>query len=533
MSKQNLDVAQLTAGGDIGGLIRLLGYRKRFGSWRPARGADEVSLDIRLASIDGLVEVATDGSVDGVIEALAFAVGDDSDPRVRVQCVRALESLPGKSALPALVAAVDDADPNVRAAAAEALGTFGSTSWDSLYRALSDPDGRVRGAAAKSISHCLGSDRQDSVTALEKLGTAAAVSALAAIWDRRVARESVDQALLRVGAVNGAEYFAAIDSLAEEARQSPHGSESRLRRHLIVLLQEVDPDSVAPGLLERLGDQTDPHLSTLIWTLGELGSTEAASAIAGFVAGDETDFPVRREALKALEAIGTGMTPELLADTLLSGDVQLMHSAEAVLHGMGVVAVEPLLEVAGNRQADVKGRQIALRLLMDTGEARVVEPLTDLLRTDIGQGKFVGLVGGDLIDAQPPDPAGIGLWMAREDGVRVRAWLSREGRDVEDTRTVGIHEYVLARLHWLEPESAVEVALGLLDAGVHRSDPAIEALAIQLRTMANEADSESVGVEAGDQDMYPVWETESHEETRAEGRRLLARLEGIDPTATE
>ena len=68
-----------------------------------------------------------------------------------------------------------------------------------------------------------------------------------------------------------------------------------------------------------------------------------------------------------------------------------------------------------------------------------------MLRTDLEQGKFVAQVAGDLIDAKPPDPGAIGLWMARGDGVRVREWLSGEGHSAPDMRGEGTHEYVLAR----------------------------------------------------------------------------------------
>jgi HEAT repeat protein len=81
-----------------------------------------------------------------VVTALAYAVKNDTDEQVRLQCVNALQQLgiSGKLASPALKEALADTNPNVRMTAYWALQNMGENPRDGFRKALANKDDRIR-----------------------------------------------------------------------------------------------------------------------------------------------------------------------------------------------------------------------------------------------------------------------------------------------------------------------------------------------------------------------------------------------------
>ena len=117
-----------------------------------AKGLDDRHQGVRLGASAGLLERATkypNEVVAGLTEALKGTNG-------RLTALKALATIGGdaRKAIPETIAAMDDANPAIRAAAAVALGRYGKpgeAARDALRKALDDPDPGVRIAAAEAL----------------------------------------------------------------------------------------------------------------------------------------------------------------------------------------------------------------------------------------------------------------------------------------------------------------------------------------------------------------------------------------------
>ncbi len=104
--------------------------------------------------------------------ALLAMLREDEDPERRWWAVRALALCGGPEAVPALVAALEDEDENVRAAAAMALARVHernpaavAPALDRVARLLDDASGAVRRVATDSLARC-GDDAIDALAAV-------------------------------------------------------------------------------------------------------------------------------------------------------------------------------------------------------------------------------------------------------------------------------------------------------------------------------------------------------------------------------
>ena len=86
-----------------------------------------------------------------------IAVLEDEDPDVRGAAAAALGMIGDRRGVEALIAALDDEEWPVRSAAAHALGTIGDeAAIGALSALLSDEEEGVRGAAASSLEDITG-----------------------------------------------------------------------------------------------------------------------------------------------------------------------------------------------------------------------------------------------------------------------------------------------------------------------------------------------------------------------------------------
>src|SRR6185295_3755813 len=86
------------------------------------------------------------------VPALLAAL-DDPDPRIRVAIIGTIRGMeyPPADALPAIAARMTDADVDVRIQAADALGRFGAKAAPAAVAALDDAAAPVRASAASAL----------------------------------------------------------------------------------------------------------------------------------------------------------------------------------------------------------------------------------------------------------------------------------------------------------------------------------------------------------------------------------------------
>jgi beta-lactamase regulating signal transducer with metallopeptidase domain len=113
----------------------------------------DASAEVRRMAAWGLQRYADAGVA---IDALVAAVSGDKDAKVREMSAWALADAPGNSAAgPALIKAMRDADPAVRATAIWAVGNMGdAAAVDELVGALQDANAETRETAAWAIGSC-------------------------------------------------------------------------------------------------------------------------------------------------------------------------------------------------------------------------------------------------------------------------------------------------------------------------------------------------------------------------------------------
>ena len=254
---------------------------------------------------------------------------------------------------PGLLAALRDAEEDVRRAAAEALGEIGdAAAVPGLLAALRDADADVRREAA---------------WALGRIGDAAAVPGLlAALRDADAdVRWAAAAALGRIGDA------AAVLGLVAALRDA----DERVREAAAWALRKIGDAAVVPGLLAALRDADADVREAAAWALGKIGD---AAAVPGLLAAlRDADADVREAAARALGEIGdAAVVPGLLA-ALRDADERVREAAAAALGQIGAPAVPGLL--AALRDADWNARRAAAEALGQIKDATSVPKLLEVL----------------------------------------------------------------------------------------------------------------------------------------------------------
>jgi HEAT repeat protein len=329
-----------------------------------------VGQSVRAAAARALGQIGAP-AVPGLLAALR-----DAEEDVRRAAAAALGEIGDAAAVPGLLAALGDAEEDVREAAAAALGQIGAPAVPGLLAALRDADWRVRREAAK---------------ALRRIGDAAAVPGLLAALrdaDWRVRREAA-WALGWIGdaaAVPG--LLAALRDAEEDVRIALRSvlapqellaalryAEEDVRRAAAWALGWIGDAAAVPGLLAALRDAEEDVRRAAAAALGEIGD---AAAVPGLLAAlRDADADVREAAAAALGWIGdAAAVPGLLA-ALRDADADVRRTAAAALRRIGdAAAVSGLLAALRDADADVR-EAAALRWI---GDAAAVPGLLAALR---------------------------------------------------------------------------------------------------------------------------------------------------------
>jgi HEAT repeat protein len=400
-------------------------------------------------------------------EAVAPLLGrlDDSTPSVRIEIVTALAQLGDSRAVVPLVGKVEDSAADVRQAVVRALGDLDDArAAPALVLALRDQSPDVRRAA---------------LVALGRLEAPDAVDAIAPFVSDRVAslRLAALEALGRIGTPDALRAMAAALGTGDDAAQALEPTPVR------DAFVAAGP-SVIPQLRAVLGGAPTPAAATsAAWVLGQLAAHEEAATL---VAAMRRGVLPTAAALHALA--GAGTTSEVPAVLEFVADASPVVRAEADVAAIALLdptrpdgrAVEPLAAALRDpRSSSEESAHLALALGR-TGASRAAPLLADLARA---QDATLRIAAIDALGMLPPGDADGPLLVAlRDPGAEVRLHaamaLGRSGtahaRDVLLTELDGPDELDLP---------ALETALGGLMARL-ATEPAVARLARALSVVA-------------------------------------------------
>lgn len=295
----------------------------------------------------------------GVATASLPALAGDPDPSIRRRAVLAIGRIGSTEGLPTVTAALKDSDEAVRAAAAFALGLFGTAAKPSVSQLsplLADSSMVVRQRA------------------IEGLGLIGDASSVPAVF------QAADGCVARIAAV-------APDA---EGEQTPEIEICRLALFALVRLQNYDGVAAlttnAQGqptsrwwpvafALQRINDAraipvllalaSTPGVDTAGFALKGLGALKAAAVVpiaAKIAADNSADIKLRVAAVRALGQVGGAAgTAPLLA--LLQNDVLPQNLAIETLNATGAAgqaaAFDPLLEWITDTVPSVRAAALA------------------------------------------------------------------------------------------------------------------------------------------------------------------------------
>jgi len=314
-----------------------------------------------------------------LIEELSSA-----DVDVRKLVVDALAAIEDPTCCPAMVDAVDDPDPNVRAAAAEALGAVGGMQEiERLMQAASDRDEEilVRLSALRALCHMeasigvasLADAIDDSLlrpAAFELLGHSADPTAVDALVkglgaSGRSSRERAMAAILRsFGRMDASETDAVRERLRVVARSDADFVETSCERletadlaTRMVLVQFLglleDARAVVPILMVGRDEAIEELADSTLEALGDLVPRAFDEA------WSELDTNLKARACTILGRVGGDVADRLLADTVASLDGELRcRAASALAEGEFFDRVPDLvrcLEAAAQNE-DIEGQ---------------------------------------------------------------------------------------------------------------------------------------------------------------------------------
>jgi len=259
-----------------------------------------------VAVFRGPAALAGDPNVNTVIVRALIQSTKHKDPDVRAAAAHALGDLGDKSAVPVLIALLDDPSSFVSDAAGEALGKIGDHSavsalvqrLDPVPAALSsNPPGVVVGDNQTALPEWAGRERaQLEVTAVRALGALHDPTAVAPIVREGLDSNSLDVRIASAVALGKIGDAAAAPALIAVLQDYYHAAPTNDDQATVI--QSV----VTPQPLVRF-DQRHAYLRTaVVRALGEIGDPSAVPVLKRAFYSDENSI-VRDEAADALQRI--------------------------------------------------------------------------------------------------------------------------------------------------------------------------------------------------------------------------------------
>jgi HEAT repeat protein len=409
MAIQTIDAGDA---GELGPLTGALGDRdwrvRRAAAESLARGGDADIVGSVLAMLraehrdfsvlSSALHVLSMSNVDTIGPLIGLLRHDDAD--LRTQAALLLGRQRDSRVPPALIAALDDPDPNVRFHVVEALGYMRageavnalldvaeSGDFFLAYPAL-DALSRIgdRGAGPRIVPLLADGVLQNpAAEALAELGDEEAVLPLVHLLDRRDAPVGVvARALAKIHQRHEAEFGDALHIAADVSRTVTPAA----TRRLIDATDEVLPDEL-PFLARVLGWLEGPAVQkAMALLLGRQSArAEVVKALVRFGADvvellvqqlDAEDFETRHAAVVALGRIGDRRATPALVQAMQRDEGLILPVATALAHIGDIRGYEPLMALLGHTEA--AARHAVVAALNSIGHPDMAERMATLLR---------------------------------------------------------------------------------------------------------------------------------------------------------
>jgi HEAT repeat protein len=278
------------------------------------------------------------------VEALVFAL-NDREPAVRIAAAQALGKFLGQSPQLAglLAQLMRDPLPEIRAQAATALGQSGDPAQvKSLVELQQDQDPAVRQAATLALEQ-LGQLSAQASAAAEPLietmrygspaGQIEAVQALGRSKDSR-AKEVLLEALQKNDPAVLIEVMSVLAQSGDESLLKPlermlNNSNPNVRVAAVVAVAGCGGRQAVPALLRKLKDSFWEVRQSAVKALGQLADPETVDDITALLA--DTDRDVRESAIEALGDVGDRRAIPQLVLALIDAESRLRTAASLAL----------------------------------------------------------------------------------------------------------------------------------------------------------------------------------------------------------
>jgi HEAT repeat protein len=359
-------------------------------------------------------------------DAVAPLLGrlDDSTPAVRIALVGALARLGDPRAVVPLVGKVEDSSADVRQAVARALGDLGDARASSaLVLALRDQSAEVQ---------------REALIALGRLQATDAVDAIAPFVSERSSalRGSALEALGRMATPDAVRVLTGVLGVGDDA--SPSQEPTAVRAALVNAGDAV----VAPLHVLLAAAPSAASASSAAWVLGALHAHSEAAAIVG---------ALRRGVLPAAAALhalaGAGTSAELPVVLEFLADASPAVRSEAVEATLALLdpalpdgrAVEPLAAALRDPRPSPEQRALLVEALGRTGAARASALLVQLVDGHDGRIRLAAIDALGNLGAEGGDAALVDALASPEPDVRLHAAVALSeagGRTARDALMV-------------------------------------------------------------------------------------------------
>ncbi|MGQ9728627.1 MAG: HEAT repeat domain-containing protein [Candidatus Fervidibacter sp.] len=316
----------------------------------------------------------------------------EKDKKVVLGALRILAHLKRLTVIENITAVTKSPDPDIRKAAAQTLGAFGSPlAVKPLMEMLNDTNVEVRAAALEALAGPGGREappflqevlpylveglsdphtqiRQAAVNGLVKLGQWS-LQAIAKVMEEGspIAKKEAERAFLEI-----------CEGFRKDLREN---SDRLIRRDMARYVGELRYAKAAADLIDRLQNDADPEVrSACAYALGNIKAKFAIGPLQEVMGNEREEMPVRLAAAVALGQMGNEQGIKFLIDQLKSSDEKIRASAVEALRMIGKPATRLLVEAAKSK--DPLQRWGAVAALGETGDPKAVPILLKALRDE-------------------------------------------------------------------------------------------------------------------------------------------------------
>lgn len=261
----------------------------------------------------------------------------DPDPRVRTAAANAVGRSDNQVVVPLLLDT--SREPDSRLGAVQALASLDQAPCGSLLEFLDDRSERVRSTAAKGLGRC---------------ATSEARTAISAALDRESSPEVREQLAMALGRSGGHEAVRRLSAMLHDDDVSVRFMATR------ALPLTRAPEAFEP-LLRALDDPVDEIRAAALRSLGELEDPRAARPVERELAVGQRDL--RRVAASAYQRLAPSGAVDRLRDAIEDPDREIRLAAVRTLARLSNPAARPLLRKSAREDPDRLVRRTAAEVL--------------------------------------------------------------------------------------------------------------------------------------------------------------------------